>query len=120
MGKYFESKKVLENYRTPHNTGRLEKFTHEAEEINPLCGDEIRVYLRVQNSAIKDISHETSGCVLAVASASVLSDYAKGKSVNQLKNLKLTNIEKLLGSKVPESRRECILLPLRAIQKGLK
>lgn len=73
---------ILDHSRSPRHFGRLSDATHTAEGINPLCGDKLRLYLRLeQDNLIADASFEGSGCAISVASASLLTDIVIGSSV---------------------------------------
>ena len=72
---------VLNHSRQPHNCRRPAVFDREAEGHNALCGDKIRVYLRLHDAALADVAYEASGCAIAMASASMMSDAVSGKSV---------------------------------------
>jgi nitrogen fixation NifU-like protein len=73
---------ILDHSRSPRHFGKLADATHTAEGINPLCGDKLRLYLRLdQDSTIADVSFEGSGCAISVASASLLTDTVIGTSV---------------------------------------
>lgn len=113
---------VLEHYRHPRNFGRLEKPTHTGSELNPLCGDEITVYLSVQGGTtsggkISDIKYEGRGCALMIASASILSENIKGLEIKEIKKINKTEIEKLLNIKVSQARESCVTLALNTIKK---
>ena len=72
---------ILDHARHPRHFGRLEDATHTAEGINPLCGDKLKLYLRLdEDSAIADIMFEGTGCAISVASASLLTDAVRGIS----------------------------------------
>ncbi len=74
---------ILDHSRSPRHFGKLADATHSAEGINPLCGDKLRLYLRLdQDSTIVDVSFEGSGCAISVASASLLTDTVIGTSVD--------------------------------------
>ncbi len=110
---------VFSHYRSPRNFGKLKKTTQSAEELNPLCGDEVKVYLRISHGAINNISHETRGCALTVAAASVLTERIMNREIRitDLKKIDKPEIEKMLGIKVGPARESCITLALKAIKK---
>ena len=123
------SAKVLDHYRHPRNFGKLDQPTHTAEELNPLCGDEIKVYLLVKNDRIEDIKYETRGCALSIASASLVSEEIRnflpkadqpGVGNLEIRNWNLKNMEQLLGVKVNKARESCITLALNTIKKAVK
>lgn len=70
---------ILDHYRKPRNVGRLPDANRHAEGYNPLCGDRVTLYLRVEDGVIRDASFEGSGCAIATASASLMTDSIKGK-----------------------------------------
>lgn len=110
---------ILENYNNPKNFGKLSKFTNSYTAENTLCGDEITVYLKINKSKIEKISFEATGCAISIASASLLFELAKGKSLSYIKNLKSDNVKRLLNIELGPSRLKCALLPLEALQKAI-
>jgi nitrogen fixation NifU-like protein len=72
---------ILDHSRQPKNFHKLEDATHQAEGYNPLCGDKVRVYLKVAGDKVTDISFEGVGCAISTASASLMTEALKGKSV---------------------------------------
>lgn len=72
---------VLDHSRNPRNQGRLEHPDREAEGHNPLCGDKVRVYVRLGEDKFEDIAFEASGCAICVASASLMTEATKGRAV---------------------------------------
>lgn len=70
---------IFDHYRQPRNLGRLASANREAEGYNPLCGDKVKLYLQVEDGVIKDASFEGSGCAIATASASLMTENLKGK-----------------------------------------
>lgn len=71
---------IVDHNRSPRNFGRLEPPVQEAEGFNPLCGDKLHVYLRLDGDVISDVSFEGSGCAISVASASLMTEALKGKT----------------------------------------
>lgn len=78
---------ILDHNRHPRNFGKLEGSSHEAEGYNPLCGDKVKVYLRMAGDVVEDVSFEGSGCAISTASASLLTDSAKGKKREEVERL---------------------------------
>ena len=74
---------ILDHSRHPRNSGPLEPHNHGANGNNPLCGDRIRVYMRVGDGTIDDISFEAKGCAISVASASMMTELIKGGGVEE-------------------------------------
>ena len=78
---------ILDHYRTPRNRGELPPPAVRAEGHNPLCGDEIQVYLDVKDGVISDVKIGGQGCSISQSSASMMSAAVKGKSVDEVRNL---------------------------------
>jgi len=76
---------ILDHYRTPRNRGELEPPAVSVEGHNPLCGDEIRVYLDVADGVVTDVKFNGSGCSISQSSASMMTNAVKGKSVDDVK-----------------------------------
>jgi len=72
---------ILDHGRRPRNFGKLPSFTHQREGFNPLCGDKLSLYLNIHDDVIVDVGFEGSGCAISMASASMMSEVMKGKSV---------------------------------------
>jgi len=85
---------ILEHGKNPRNLGKTENFNKDAKGNNPLCGDNVHVYLKLNDQKkVEDISFEGSGCAISMASASIMTDLIKGKSHNEAKEI----IEDFLG-----------------------
>ena len=78
---------LLDHYKRPRNYYKLTDANRTVEGYNPLCGDHIFVYLRLENNKIKDVSFEGSGCAISKASASLMTESVKGKSVEEAEAL---------------------------------
>jgi len=78
---------ILDHGRSPRNTGSISDATHMQEGFNPLCGDKIKIYLLHENSIIKKIRFEGSGCAISQASASLMTEALSGKSADETKVL---------------------------------
>ncbi len=78
---------VLDHNRRPRNSGRLASANREADGYNPLCGDRVTVYLEVRDNVITDISFEGTGCAISTASASLMTEGLKGKTLDEARAL---------------------------------
>ena len=79
---------ILEYGKNPRNLGKTENFNKDAKGHNPLCGDKVHVYLKLnENKKVEDISFEGSGCAISMASASIMTDLIKGKEEKQVKEI---------------------------------
>ena len=79
---------ILEHGKSPRNFGKCEKYTHQAKGYNPLCGDQVQVYLKLNNKKkIEDLTFEGSGCAISIASTSIMTELVKGKSTEVAKKI---------------------------------
>ena len=78
---------ILDHNKKPRNFRRLENANHTAEGYNPLCGDQLTVYLDLENDLVKDVGFEGSGCAISKAAASMMTQAVKGKSKEQVESL---------------------------------
>jgi nitrogen fixation protein NifU and related proteins len=78
---------ILDHNKRPRNFRTLEAASHHAEGYNPLCGDRLSLYVRVEGDTIADISFQGSGCAISKASASLMTDALKGRSVDEARGL---------------------------------
>ena len=74
---------ILDHYKKPRNFRALPDANRKLEGYNPLCGDRITVYLKVEDGVVKDIGFQGSGCAISTASASMMTDSLKGKTIEQ-------------------------------------
>ena len=85
---------ILEHGKNPRNLGKTDNFNKDAKGNNPLCGDNVHVYLKLNDQRkVEDISFEGNGCAISMASASIMTDLIKGKSDNEAREI----IEDFLG-----------------------
>jgi len=79
---------IIEHGKNPRNIGKTENFNKDAKGHNPLCGDSVHVYLKLDNkNKVEDVSFEGSGCAISMASASIMTDLVKGKEENEVREI---------------------------------
>jgi len=79
---------ILEHGKSPRNFGKCEKYTHKAKGHNPLCGDQVQVYLKLNNEKkVEKLTFEGSGCAISIASTSIMTELVKEKSVAVVKKI---------------------------------
>ncbi|MFO7169312.1 MAG: SUF system NifU family Fe-S cluster assembly protein [Chloroflexota bacterium] len=112
---------ILEHARHPHNAGTLEDPDISHEEHNPLCGDRVRIDLKVENGIITDVRFSGRGCAISQASASLLTDEIKGMPVEQAKRYSKEDLLELIGIPLEKNpvRIKCALLSLKTLKAGL-
>ncbi len=104
--------------------GKMDLPDSIGEVGNPVCGDMMRIYLKVGKNSegknfIKDINFETLGCVAAIATSSMVTELAKGKTFDEAKEIKFSDVEKSLGS-LPTLKVHCADLAVRALKKAME
>ena len=111
------SEKLLDHFRRPRNYGALTDPDVSYESFNPLCGDRIRVEVKIENKSVKDVRFKGDGCAISIASASLLTEIILNTDPNKISNDQLIAA---LESDIKPARIQCALLPLEALRAGLK
>ena len=119
MTEYDYTKLLLEHFRNPKNLGKLENYDIVTTEKSPKCGDTITFYIKFDQDKIKDISFESFGCAANIASSSVLSVMAKGKTIEEVKKITQKDIVKELGG-LPSEKFHCSALAITTINSAIK
>ena len=79
---------ILDHGKNPRNKGKCEGYTNDAKAHNPLCGDKVHIYLKLNNEKlVEDLSFEGEGCAISLASASILTELTKGKDLSFIKKI---------------------------------
>ena len=112
---------ILEHYRNPHNFGVLESPTAAKEGANPLCGDRITLMLAInEEGRVEDVSFTGRGCAISQASASMLTDEIKGKTLDEIAHLGKQNVLDNLGIEISPARMKCAMLSLETLHAATK
>ncbi|MFA5052715.1 MAG: iron-sulfur cluster assembly scaffold protein [Parcubacteria group bacterium] len=113
------SKEVMEHFQNPRNMGALENPEAVGNVGNPVCGDMMKIYLKIKDGVIKDIGFETLGCVAAIATSSMITELAKGKTLEEAEKIEFKDVEHALGS-LPPIKMHCADLSVQALRKAIK
>jgi len=108
---------ILEHYRNPHNFGILESPTTSKEGANPLCGDRITLMLNIgDDGTVQNVSFTGRGCAISQASASMLTDEIRGKSLEEISHMGRQNVLDNLGIEISPARMKCAMLSLETLR----
>jgi nitrogen fixation protein NifU and related proteins len=113
---------ILDYYRNPRNFGKLDPHDIDAKDTNPLCGDEVEMQVRVSpdKDKIEEIKFIGKGCAISQASASMLTEMAKGKPLEWVKGLSRDDVQKMLGtSDLGPARIKCAMLSVKVLKTGV-
>ena len=110
---------ILDHYRHPRNKGHLEAPDISYHDVNPFCGDEITLELKIENGVVVQAAFDGRGCAISQASASMMTEEIIGKSLEELKSWSKDDILELLGIEIGPVRLKCALLPLKALKAGV-
>jgi nitrogen fixation NifU-like protein len=110
---------ILDHYRHPRNRGTLEDADISCELDNPVCGDVVRLDVRLSHGRVSEARFSGRGCVLSMASASMLTEEILGKTVAELGALEDADVFRMLGITLGPVRAKCGLLPLRVLHEGM-
>jgi len=109
---------ILEHYKYPRNRGRLENPDITFEDSNPVCGDVIRIDIRVKDNVVQEIRFDGKGCAISQAAASMLTEMVEGKSLEEVKKFGKDAILNALGIELGPVRLKCALLCLKVLKAG--
>ncbi len=110
---------ILDHYKNPRNYGTLENPDISYEEDNPVCGDRVRIDIKLEDDRIADIRFQGEGCAISQASASILTEMVKGKSLEEVRQLSKEDLLEQLGVSLGPVRIKCALLSLKVLKAGV-
>lgn len=109
---------ILDHYRHPRNFGHLEQVDAQAEDLNPLCGDQIRMELKLNDGVVSDIRFSGKGCAISQASASMLTERVKGMKLSDVAKLSKDIVLEDVGIGISPTRMKCAMLGLRVLKSA--
>lgn len=113
------TEKVMEHFKNPRNVGVIEDADGIGEVGNPICGDMMTVYIKVEDDVIKDIKYLTFGCGAAIAVTSMISEMAKGLTIEEALKLSNKDVADELGG-LPQQKIHCSNLGADALHKAIQ
>ncbi len=113
------SKKVMEHFTNPRNVGEIKDADGIGEIGNPVCGDMMSFYIKVKDNKLEDIKFKTFGCGAAIAVSSMISEVAKGKTLDEVLKINNKDIAKKLGG-LPKNKLHCSNLGADALHRAIE
>jgi len=113
------SKKVMEHFTNPRNVGEIKDADGIGEIGNPVCGDMMSFYIKVKDNKLEDIKFKTFGCGAAIAVSSMISEVAKGKTLDEALKINNEDIAKKLGG-LPKNKLHCSNLGADALHRAIE
>lgn len=113
------NKKVMEHFKDPKNVGEIEDADGTGKVGNPVCGDVMLITIKVKDNKIEDIKFKTFGCVSAIATTSMLTELAKGKTLEEAKKITRDDVAGELGG-LPSIKMHCSNLAADALRKAIE
>jgi nitrogen fixation NifU-like protein len=110
---------ILDHYRNPRNWGTLEPADFTYEDVNPLCGDEIRIDVRSDGERITEVRFSGRGCAISRAAASMLMEMVEGQPLDEVKAISREDLLEELGVPISPARMKCAMLGLKVLKAGI-
>lgn len=110
---------ILEHSKNPSHKGKLDPADYSYEDTNPLCGDEVRIDVRVQDDQVSEIAFSGQGCAISQASASILMELVDGMSLDDVKSFSKDELLEEIGIDLSPARLKCALLSLKVLKAGV-
>jgi len=111
---------IIDRYKNPRMQGLLDPHDYSYEDDNPLCGDRIRIDLRVdEDDRVTEATYSGEGCAISIASADLLVESIIGKKLDEIRDLSKQDILEMLGIDVGPIRLKCALLSLKVLKAGV-
>ncbi len=115
----FYRENILDHYKNPRNHGHIDHPSAVAEGVNPLCGDELAIELKVEDGIVTDVRYNGRGCAISQAAASMLSDAVKGKPLKELSEIGKEDVLDELGIPLSPIRLKCAMLSVGVLKVAL-
>lgn len=110
---------ILDHFRNPRNKGVLEPADFSYEDVNPLCGDEIRIDVRIDGERVSEVMFSGRGCAISQAAASILMEMVEGRPLDEAKAISREDVLEELGVPISPARMKCAMLGLKVLKAGL-
>ena len=110
---------ILDYYKNPRNQGKMRDATIHNNQFNPLCGDQVEVFLKMDGKKISKMTFFGHGCAISQAASSMLAESMEGKKIEDAKKFTPNHMIEMLGIEISPARLKCALLSSRAMKEGV-
>lgn len=110
---------IMDHFKNPRNFGKLDSCTFKFSDQNPFCGDELEMFVKIDNQKISDIKFCGKGCSISQAAASMLTEFVIGKTLDEVEKMSREDIIQMLGIPIGVVRVKCAVLSLVALKNGI-
>lgn len=110
---------ILDHNKNPRNKGTLENPQFTYEDVNPLCGDEIRMDVQTDGERVTDVRFSGRGCAISQAAASILTEMVDGQTLDDVKAISREDLLDELGVPISPARMKCAMLGLKVLKAGI-
>lgn len=110
---------LIEHFRHPRNQGRLAAPTIAQEGANPLCGDRVRIELRLEDDVVREARFTANACAICVAACSMLTELVRNAPLDEVETLVVDDLLRSLESRIPQMRLNCVRLPLTVMHAAV-
>ncbi len=114
-----DAENILDHYQNPRNYGQLNDPDFLLEGYNNICGDQVKLYLKIEGNRITDVRFMGDGCIISMAATSILSETIQGISVDELKLLDDDKFLEIFGIELTPLKLSCALLAIKTVKQGI-
>lgn len=114
------SEKIMDHYKNPRNRGEMDDPTIKVDATNPICGDCTNIQMKIKDGVITDVMFESLGCAISIAAASMLTEYIKGRKVEEVKNISNEDLLGMMGAELTPTKTHCAVMSVEAVQRAIK
>jgi nitrogen fixation NifU-like protein len=111
---------LVDHFRRPRNRGSIKDPTIRQEGSNPLCGDRVRIELKVEQGIVREARFTANACAICVASSDMLADLVRNAPLDEVETLNVIDLLRALKAEIPQARMQCVRLPLTVMHGGVK
>jgi len=111
---------ILDHFKHPRHAGEIADAQISGEDSNPVCGDKVKIWLKLDGERVEDFAFKGDGCAISVASTSIVGETLKGMTLDGLEKLENDQVYEMIGVPISPGRVKCALLGITCIKKAIK